>query len=64
MILNFEQGITITVSLCSNTEATNAQCSYCTLLMRPIVGDVLCLLHPEGVFLSAHHLASSGEFLE
>jgi hypothetical protein len=32
--------------------------------MRPIVGDALYFLHPEGVFLSAHHLASSGEFLE
>ena len=53
-----------TLSLCSNTEATNAQCSYCPLSMGPIVGDVPCLLHPEGVFLSAHRLASSGEFLE
>jgi hypothetical protein len=32
--------------------------------MRTIVGDVICLLHPEGVFLSAHHLASSSKFLE
>ena len=37
--------------LCSNTEATNAQCSYCPLAMGPIVRDVLCLLQPERLSL-------------
>ena len=32
MILNFEQSMS-TLSLCSNTEAINAQCSYCPLDM-------------------------------
>ena len=53
-----------TFDLCLNTEATNAQFSYCPLSMGPIVGDVLCLLHPERLFLSAYHLGSPGEFRE
>ena len=59
----FEQSMS-TLSLCSETEETDAQCSYCPLSMGPIVGDVLCLLHPKRVFLWAYHLASSGKFLE
>ncbi len=38
MILIFEQSMS-TLSLCSNTEATNAQCSYCPLSVIPIAGD-------------------------
>jgi hypothetical protein len=51
------------LSLCSNTDATNAQCLYCPLSMGPVVGDILCHLHPEREFLSAYHLASF-EFTE
>jgi len=56
--------VVATFDLCFNTEAINAQCSYCPLSMGPIVGDVLCLLHPKRVFLLAYHLASSGKFQE
>jgi hypothetical protein len=61
-------GITTIVSCCrdmfmyqtclnrnNDTETMGeTQDQYCPLSMGPIVGDVLCHLHPERLFLSAH----------